>query len=98
MAELEAVGSMVLKVEANKPPTLIWASLPNKMPLELSNQTWPLAWIRPCIFEPAGSLMRLITTDWLEGCTKLTVSPVPRLKLFQWMEVTELFCVTVVTV
>ena len=79
-------ASSGLRVEASRPPTLIWASLPKITPLGLISQTWPLALILPRIWLPWVSKMRLTANALADGWTKLTVSLLATLKLCQLME------------
>ncbi len=74
-----------LSVEATKPPTFTLACGPNKMPLGLSKNTWPLDDRRPKMLEASAPSTRLSSTAWLLGCTNCTPSPAPMLKLCQLM-------------
>jgi hypothetical protein len=57
---------------------------PNKTPLGLDKNTWPLALMRPKIWLAWVSSTRLRVTALAEGWTKLTWAWAPTLKLFQF--------------
>lgn len=67
------------------------------MPLGLIRYTCPFALRLPRIWLPLPPSTRFTAIALAEGCTKLTVSPLPMLKLFQFRERFLLACVTVVT-
>src|SRR4051812_18132735 len=72
-------------VVASNPPTLIWAPLPNSMPLGLSSQTWPLARMAPLMVEMLGPVTRLRVSDEDPGWLNWTAAPAPTEKSCQLM-------------
>jgi len=75
--------SLMLRVEATRPPTLIDAPRPKSMPLGLSRNTLPLAVRLPRMLEGSGPSTRLRAIELLSGCTNWTASVAPMLKLCQ---------------
>src|SRR5579859_4891735 len=86
--------SMSLLV-ARSPPTFTWAPLPNRMPLELISQTWPLAVRLPSMCEGLTSRMRFSAIDDPDGWRNCTDSLAAMLKLLQSMTARPVPCVTV---
>jgi len=76
-------ASVMLRVDATKPPTLTDAPWPNKMPFGFTRNTWPLAVRLPRMRDGSAPTTRFSATDWLLGCTKRTASPAAMLKLCQ---------------
>src|SRR5450756_2458230 len=82
--------SVTFRVEATKPPTLIDAPRPNRMPFGLTRNTLPLAVKLPRMLEGSAPSTRLSATELLFGCTNRTDSPAAILKLCQ---LSAAFCV-----
>ena len=91
-------GSVTTKAEARMEPTLTWAPFPKSTPLGLISHTCPLDWMRPMMFDPLVSAIRLMVSDCREGCTKLTTSEAPTLNVFQLMVAVSVDWVIVVVV
>ena len=62
------------------------------MPAGLLRNTWPLLLMRPKIWLALPSRTRLSVTLAASGCLKVTLAPVPRLKLCQSMTARWLPC------
>ena len=90
------LASFKSSVDATMPPTFTWAPCPNRMPFGLIKYTCPLALRWPSIWLPLVSKMRFTAIAPAVGCTKLTVSCAPMLKLFQFNARFWLDCVIVV--
>ena len=77
--------SLMLRLEATRPPTLTLAPGANSTPEGLTRKTRPLAFSEPKMLEGLFPKTRLKRLDWLLGWEILTVSPLPMPKEFQLM-------------
>ena len=85
--------SVTFSVDATRPPTLIDAPWPNRMPFGFTRKTLPLAVRLPRMFEGSDPSTRFKATELAVGCTNFTDSPAAMLKLSQLMAA---FCVVCV--
>src|SRR4029079_5368170 len=69
--------SLILAVEATRPPTSILELGPNRMPFWLSSSTLPLALSCPRIAAVMPPVTRFKVQELRPGCRKLVVSPEP---------------------
>ena len=90
------LASLMLIVDATRPPTLTDEPLPNKMPLGFSRNTVPLEVRLPIITDGSAPNTRFNATELLPGCTNCTEWSAPMLKLCQLITAFELDCVMVV--
>ena len=75
--------SVMLRVLATRPPTLTDEPWPNRMPYGLTRNTLPFADRFPKILDGSEPSTRLSATELLPGCTKVTASDLPILKVCQ---------------
>ncbi|CAN1571982.1 hypothetical protein MCEMAEM4_03329 [Burkholderiaceae bacterium] len=73
----------MFKVDATNPPTFTEAPDPNKMPLGLTKNTWPLDVSRPRTADGSVPVTRFKTTELLLGWMNCTDSPTLMPKLCQ---------------
>src|SRR6185369_7651700 len=77
--------SLMLRVDATRPATFTCAPWANRMPFGFTRNTLPLADRLPRMLEGSGPVTRLSATELEFGCTNLTASTCPILKLCQLM-------------
>src|SRR5579872_551809 len=77
------LASVMLSVEATRPPTFTWAVGPNMTPFGLIRKTLPLAVRVPKMLDGSEPVTRFSATALPFGCTNWTVSPLAMLKVCQ---------------
>src|SRR5579859_6232640 len=86
--------SLMSWVLATRPETSSTAPRPNRMPLGLMRNTWPLALMLPRMLEGMPPMTRFSTTAELSGCRNCTYSFAPTENCCQLMAAFWLVCLT----